>query len=59
MNAEQASKDLNAEADLSVFQGRPSSSGEEAIDAPAGFRRGSGVGMFAQGNQRNTGNPVW
>ncbi len=34
MNAEQASKDQLAGADLAVFQGKPPSCGEVATDAP-------------------------
>ncbi len=54
VNAEQASKDRDAGADLSVFQGRPPSSGEEATRAPIRSRRGSGVGMHVRGKSTAT-----
>jgi hypothetical protein len=63
VNAEQASKDQIAGADLAVFQGRPPSSGEEAIDAPLGpagvttLRAVPASACLREEIDRNTGNP--
>ncbi len=40
------------------FRGRPPSDGEEAASAPIRSRRGSGVGMYAEEVERNTGSPM-
>jgi len=57
VNAEQASKDQLAGADLAVFQGRPPSCGEAATNAPT-----DPVGVVASACMqreidRNTGSP--
>ncbi len=57
MNAEQASKDRIAGADLSVFQGRPSSRGEEAISAPTDLAGVVASACMYTKIDRNTGNP--
>lgn len=54
MNAEQASKDKIAGADLSVFQGRPPLTGEEATNAPGQSRLISGIGMSVAGKSIGT-----
>ena len=57
MNAEQASKDQIARADLSVFQGRPLSCGEEAIRAPTDLAGVVASACMYTKIDRNTGNP--
>ncbi len=57
VNAEQASKDQNAGADLSLFQGRPSSCGEEATRAPTGPAGVVASACMRQGNRLQHGKP--
>jgi len=57
VNAEQASKDLFARADPPVFRGRPSSCGEEAINAPTDLAGVLASACMYTKIDRNTGNP--
>jgi RNA-directed DNA polymerase len=57
VNAEQASKDREAGADLSVFQGRPSSRGEEAARAPTGPAGVVASACMREGNRAQHGKP--
>ena len=57
MNAEQASKRDNAEADPSGFRGRPSSLGEKAT-APNGSAGVVAPACMEEGIDRNTGSPT-